>query len=157
MKRILACLVLAVAVAGCGGGVSSDEHDAALQRIAELEAELEQASTVAPTTTKAPATTTTEAPATTTTEAPFSDAECKITKVESDWVYWEVTFVNSKATRTKFTAEVDFLNNGEWVGSEWHISDETPPGQRVVVDSLENIGASTLAGPLTCEIYEIRW
>ena len=63
----MAGLVLLVALAGCGGGSSSNELEAAQQRIAEPEAELTQANKPATTgTTEAPVGTTTTVTTTTT-------------------------------------------------------------------------------------------
>ena len=85
MKRFLMCLLVAVAAAGCGGD-SSDELEAALARIEELEAAQQddaETPSTQPTPTASPATsstttappppTTTAAPATTTT-VPVCDA-----------------------------------------------------------------------------------
>lgn len=68
MRRVAAGLVLVVALAGCGGGSSSDELVSAQQRIEELEAELAQADKPATTsTTEAPTGSTTTVPTTVTT------------------------------------------------------------------------------------------
>ena len=61
MKRFLMCLSVAVATAGCGGD-SSDELDAALERIEELEAAQQddaETPSTQPTSTASPATSST--------------------------------------------------------------------------------------------------
>ena len=88
MKRFLLCVSIAVAAAGCGAD-SSDELEAALERIEELEAAQQDAAETTSTqptttslaatssTTTAPPATTTAAPATTTsttTTVPICDA-----------------------------------------------------------------------------------
>jgi hypothetical protein len=69
MKRLLICFLVAVAAAGCGGD-SSDELEAALERIEELEEAQQDAaetpSTQPPTTSPAATSSTTTAPPTTT-------------------------------------------------------------------------------------------
>ncbi len=73
MKRFLLCLSVAVAAAGCGGD-SSDELEAALERIEELEAaqqdDAETPSTQPTTTSLAATSSTTTAPPATTTASP---------------------------------------------------------------------------------------
>ena len=149
MKRAVACVVLAVAVTGCGG--SSDENDAALQRMAELEAELEaqseQTTTLAPMTMKAPATTMT-------VSGPI--VQCRVYNVLQTRAYWEASIVNVSDVRTKYRIYVDVYYDGdEWIGSGDNITDETPPGQRAIArypNSTNRDGPGDLE-KYSCEVY----
>lgn len=161
MKRILACLVLAVAVAGCG----SDELDAAQQRIEELEAELAATTTTLPaTTTTRPATTTTR-PATTTTVVPGSSAgsePCEVvrTSVTSGQVavYWEVSFQNLLNTRSDYFVEVDIFRDGRWIQSGQTYTGNTPAGETATADSLiiDKI-SNGYDVEYTCEVFFIGY
>lgn len=163
MRRVLACLALAVAVAGCGGG-SDGELEAAQQRIAQLEAELEaiseQVTTLAPTTTTKAPVTTTRAPVTTTT-APKLSATCEVTDVSdiTGRVLFEVSITNTLSDRATFAAGVDVYRSGEWIESTQVAVTEVPPGATKKKDGA--VGDLDLAvksdlPELSCEAFDVR-
>ena len=95
MKRVVACLVLAVALAACGSGESDAEF----------------------------------APATTTTWGQIPTT-CEVTEVVT-WasqVVFEVSFTNTLASRSGFSAGVDVYRAGEWLGATDVFVSRVPPG-----------------------------
>lgn len=111
MKRVVACLAVAVAVAGCGGGAPPS----------------------------------------------VSDAECEVVSLDRSKATWEVALVNSMDTRARFKISVDLYYAGEWYGSDYNLTRDTPPGQIATTSyttsiELDDPGFVEL---YSCEVYEI--